>query len=312
MLNKNLGYRRKPEGWQMINRRSFAIAFLIFTGCFFLTENSTTGFAQSEDERAKSPRSETAPNASSKHQGERNDSFFSQLFGSSTPADPTQESLSVRVGKIVISFLLAALLAAAVAFRPRKQLPVFQPNPYVAQTQILLAVIAAAMMMIVSDNAARAFGIFAAASLVRYRTNIRDPKETSVLLACLGIGLASGVRRWEIALVLTVFITLVLFILEAFEPKQVFRTMELKVKSRNVDKSDSILKRIFNKRHIQAELRKIDLPDEDNPLGTILYFININPSVSTDQLTEQFFSADPENIDTVEWEQKKSNPYIYR
>jgi hypothetical protein len=298
------------DGFGQYKTRSsgiFAVSLLIF---LIYLGTSTTLLAQSEEEKPKNTRSETAAN--SKHQAEKNESFFSQLFGSSSPSEAPQESLPVHIGKIVISFLLAALLASAVAFRPRKQPPVFQPNPYVAQTQILLSVIAAAMMMIVSDNAARAFGIFAAASLVRYRTNIRDPKETSVLLACLGIGLASGVRRWEIALVLTLFIMLLLLILEAFEPKQVFRTMELKAKSRDVDRTDQILKRIFKKRHIQAELRKIDLPDAENALGTILYFININPTVSTDQLTEQFFSADPENIDTIEWEQKKSNPYIYR
>lgn len=302
MIDNNRLGRCKTRG-----KGIFAISLLFF---LIYLGNSTTLLAQSEGDKAKTTGSETA--AGSKHQAEKNESVFSQLFGSSSPTDAPQESMPVHIGKIAISFLLAALLAAAVAFRPRKQLPVFQPNPYVAQTQILLSVIAAAMMMIVSDNAARAFGIFAAASLVRYRTNIRDPKETSVLLACLGIGLAAGVRRWEIALVLTLFIMLVLLILEALEPKQVFRTMELKVKSRDVDKTDQILKRIFKKRHIQAELRKIDLPDEDNVLGTILYFININPTVSTDLLTEQFFSADPQNVDTVEWDQKKSNPYIYR
>jgi uncharacterized membrane protein YhiD involved in acid resistance len=222
------------------------------------------------------------------------------------------ESFELHIARVSISFLLAALLSAAVAYRPRKKYSVFQNNPYVTQTQILLSVIAAAMMMIVSDNAARAFGIFAAASLVRYRTNIRDPKETSVLLACLGIGLAAGVRRWELAFVLTAFILLVLLILESYEPKLVFRTLELKVKSRNVERTDTILKRLFAKRGIEAELRKLDLPDQEDQLGTILYFISVNPTISTDRLTEQLFSADPDNLDTIEWEQKKSNPYIYR
>ena len=58
-----------------------------------------------------------------------------------------------------------------------------------------MAVVAGAMMMVVGDSAARAFGIFAAASLVRFRTNIRDPKEITVLLICLGVGLAAGVGR---------------------------------------------------------------------------------------------------------------------
>lgn len=81
---------------------------------------------------------------------------------------------------VTLRLLLASLLAAMLAFRPHKYTLVLRRNPYVAQTQILLAVVASALMMIVSDNAARAFGIFAAAALVRFRTNIRDPKEITV------------------------------------------------------------------------------------------------------------------------------------
>ena len=288
------------------------IAIGVFLSFLLCGAGANILLAQTEDNRARNARQEAVTANANRQQGGQNGSFFSQLFGTASPADAGQESLPVRVGKISVSFLLAALLSAAVAFRPRKKLASFQANPYVAQTQILLSVIAAAMMMIVSDNAARAFGMFAAASLVRYRTNIRDPKETSVLLACLGVGLASGVRLWEVALILTVFILVLLLILESLEAKQVFRTLEVKVKSRDVEKTDVILKRIFKKRHIQAELRKMDLADKEGDLGTILYCLSVNPTVSTDRLTEQFFAADPQGIDTVEWEQKKTNPDVYR
>ena len=96
------------------------------------------------------------------------------------------------VFEIVFRLFLSVALAAILAFRPRKNVPLFQRNLYVAQTQILLAVVAAALMMIVGDNAARAFAIFAAVSLVRFRTNIRDPKEITVLLISLALGLAAG------------------------------------------------------------------------------------------------------------------------
>ena len=82
------------------------------------------------------------------------------------------------MAKIALRLLLAALLGTALAFRPRKRNLVLKPNPYVSQTQILLAIVAAALMIIVGDNAARAFGIFAAVSVVRFRTNIRDPKRS--------------------------------------------------------------------------------------------------------------------------------------
>src|SRR5213592_4503205 len=131
--------------------------------------------------------------------------------------------------------LLAVMLSAILAFRPRQDAPLFKRSLFVSQTQILLSVVAAALMMIVGDNTARAFAIFAAVSLVRFRTNIRDPKEISVLLISLALGLATGVGRPDLAVILCIFVLVVLWILEHFESQQVFRTMDLKVVTKNIE-----------------------------------------------------------------------------
>jgi uncharacterized membrane protein YhiD involved in acid resistance len=236
------------------------------------------------------------------------------IFGtpSGAPEHPPDESWLTTGARITLKLALAALLAAMLAFRPRKDLPVLQRNPYVGQTQILLAVVAAALMMVVADNAARAFGIFAAASLVRFRTNIRDPKEITVLLVSLAIGLASGVGRVEVAIILSVFVLIMLWVLEYYEPAQVFRAMELTVVTRRVDETDEVLREIFEKRSITSEIRKVDREDEEDPVGKIVYYVNVGQSTSTDQLSEEIFAADPDNIDSIQWDQKKSTSYIFR
>jgi uncharacterized membrane protein YhiD involved in acid resistance len=213
---------------------------------------------------------------------------------------------------MLLRFVVAALLAALLAFRWRRGLSITKRNPYVAQTQILLAVVAAAMMLIVGDSAARAFGIFAAASLVRFRTNIRDPKETTVLLICLGVGLACGVGRLDMAIILTVFVLFTLWILEHFEEGQIFRSMELCVATRNVDQTNTVLKRIFASHKFGIEIRQFDREDPEEPVGKIVYLINLNTSASTNALSDEILAADRENIDRVEWEQKKSSTYDYR
>jgi hypothetical protein len=60
------------------------------------------------------------------------------------------------------------------------------------------------------------------------------------------------------------------------------------------------------------ELREINRQDEDDPLGKIVYVVHMNAAVSTDRLSEEILSADRENIDSVEWEQKDSQTYIYK
>jgi hypothetical protein len=67
---------------------------------------------------------------------------------------------------------LAAALGTALALRPRRRgTPPRQPA--VVQTQIILAVVGAVIMLVVGASLARAFGIVGAANLIRYRSKIR-------------------------------------------------------------------------------------------------------------------------------------------
>ncbi|HWT02106.1 MAG TPA: DUF4956 domain-containing protein [Pyrinomonadaceae bacterium] len=234
-----------------------------------------------------------------------------EVFGvqEGIPGEPRHEDWKTIIPRIIVRLALAAFLAALLAFRPRKDLPLRQRNLYVAQTQILLAVVASALMMIVGDNAARAFGIFAAVSLVRFRTNIKDPKEITVLLLSLSLGLATGVGRWDLALVLCLFVLPLLWLLESREEAELYRAMELTVKTKDTEKMQDILKGVFHRHRLETELRQIDSPDEDDPLGCIMYYVSMPPTASTDLLSDEIRSLDPQNVDSIEWSQKKDSSY---
>jgi uncharacterized membrane protein YhiD involved in acid resistance len=237
--------------------------------------------------------------------------IFSQILSGSSIE--SGKAFGMTALEIIVRLLLAVILSAALAFRPRKNVPLFQRNLSVAQTQILLAVVGAALMLIVGDNAARAFAIFAAVSLVRFRTNIRDPKEITILLISLALGLATGVGHWELGLVLCLFAVVLLWFLEHNETEQVFRSMELNVKTRNIDTTQDMLKKIFAKYKIEAEVRRLEPPEEtEGAVGLIVYYLNLRLSVSTDFLSEKILTSDTNNIDGLQWEQKKSAANIYQ
>jgi uncharacterized membrane protein YhiD involved in acid resistance len=237
-----------------------------------------------------------------------------QLFGRNAENDAYNPDAhwTENVGRIAFRLMLAALLGAALAFRPRQRIRALKQNPYVSQTQILLAIVAAALMIIVGDNAARAFGIFAAVSLVRFRTNIRDPKEITVLLISLALGLASGVGRYELALVLVAFALIVLWLLEWREPRQVFRALAVKIVSKNVTATQRAIREVFKRYGFDSELRGIEREHAEGAPGSLLYTVDVNPEVSTDQLSEDILSLDETNIDSIQWEQKKSFSYLYQ
>ena len=230
------------------------------------------------------------------------------------PQAPPKESAGWAYDALTIfgRLLLAVGLSSILAFRPRQDTPLFKRSLFVSQTQILLSVVAAALMMIVGDNTARAFAIFAAVSLVRFRTNIRDPKEITVLLISLALGLAAGVGRWELGIGLCIFALALLWLLEYNESAQVFRSMELTIKTRNTDRTQEVLKKLLNKYKLEAEVREIDPPDDDDPIGTIVYYMNLRLNLSTDHLSDRILRLDPKNIEGIEWSQKKGASSIYQ
>ncbi|HZI48097.1 MAG TPA: DUF4956 domain-containing protein [Pyrinomonadaceae bacterium] len=295
------------------------VAILLLSGALayaFREQPQTTTAETSQSSPTTSPSSgDKGSNEKQKEQKPNNGhSVISELFGLESPsiAPSSLTNWESVAAKVALRFSLAAFLAALLAFRPRKGMSFSRRNPYVAETQILMAVVAGAMMMVVGDSAARAFGIFAAASLVRFRTNIRDPKEITVLLVCLGVGLAAGVGRWDMAIILSLFVLLTLAILEYFEQSQVFRSMQVSVSTLNTDTTHEVLKRIFKRNRFDIELRELNRPDKDKKMGKIVYVVNMRANVSTDELSDEILSSDADNIDTVEWDQKVSETYMYK
>lgn len=305
----------KDKGWQTVLVVALLAGLLSFAlVTYILSDKKTEPAAQiqttAQTAAKEAGQANTSAQATPQPQPTKEEkNTVADILGTNEalPGQRREEKWTIILPRIVVRLALATLLAGLLAFRPRRDLPLRQRNLYVAQTQILLAVVASALMMIVGDNAARAFGIFAAVSLVRFRTNIKDPKEITVLLLSLSLGLATGVGRWDLAVVLCLFVLPLLWLLESRESVEVYRSMELTVKTRDTNLMQEALKRIFRAHSFDAELRQLDPPDEDEPVGCVMYYVNMNLQVSTDQISDEIRAVDPAGVEAIEWEQKKDS-----
>jgi Domain of unknown function (DUF4956)/MgtC family len=209
---------------------------------------------------------------------------------------PDNETQLAELRNAAIRLPLAAGLACVLALRPRgRGTPPRQPP--VIQTQIILAIVGAVVMMVVGASLARAFGIVGAAGLVRYRAKIEDPKDAGVMLSTLAVGLASGVGLWMIATFGTVFILFVLWIVESFEPKAK-KLFTLKVKAKNPAALKPQLERVLTSHHVRFELRGTSKEE-------LHYEVKIPIDRKADRITDTILAIDPENATAAELEEKK-------
>jgi len=209
-----------------------------------------------------------------------------------TPNFPSQVH---QLRHALVRLPYAAGLACVLALRPRRR-GTPKRQPAVIQTQIILAVVGAVVMLVVGASLARAFGIVGAAGLVRYRAKIEDPKDAGVMLSTLAVGLASGVGIFLLAGFATVFILCLLWVIESFEPRAM-QTFTLKVTVKDPLKMKPQIEQLLTRHRLPFELRSSSNEE-------IHYEVRVPLERKTDRLSDLITKLDPETT-AVEWEEKK-------
>jgi hypothetical protein len=190
---------------------------------------------------------------------------------------------------------LAAALGAALALRPRRRGTPLR-SPAVVQTQIVLAIIGAVIMLVVGASLARAFGIVGVASLIRYRSKIDDPKDAVVMLAALAVGLAAGVGTFALAIFGTAFLVGALLVIEGFEPQT--RLFELTVKLGP--------ETLALRPRIEAVLRRFKTEYElrTSSEEEAAYQVTAPLEMQTERVSSALMALAPDGKGSVEWKEK--------
>lgn len=110
---------------------------------------------------------------------------------------------------LVVAFVLS-LLIALVYKNTHRGLSYSQSF---LMTLIIAGVVICAVMMVIGSNIARAFGVFGAFSLIRFRTAIKDAKDMGYIFLVLAIGMAIGTNNYIIGILTTVIVLLVIVVL---------------------------------------------------------------------------------------------------
>jgi uncharacterized membrane protein YhiD involved in acid resistance len=210
--------------------------------------------------------------------------------------EPAHVPESVPLKQAVITLPIAGALGAVLAFRPqRRGTP--PRTPPVIQTQIILSLVGALVMLVVGASLARAFGIVGAASLVRYRAKVDDPKDAGVMLCCLAIGLASGVGIYLFATFATAFIWSALWVLESIEP-QTRNNFLLKIKVKEAMGLRDPIEAVLRGNKVRYELRASSAED-------MTYSVQMPLSKKTDVVTNGLLGLGNGEM-AVEWSDKKA------
>lgn len=127
--------------------------------------------------------------------------------------EPTQPTtIGVSFWDIVLSLLFTGLLSAIMYYTFKNSRSEIVYDSKFNVTLVMIAIVVTLMLQLVGTNLALSVGIMGSLSIVRFRTNTKDPRDLGFVFWAMAVGLASATANWGIGLlgsiVLGVFILL--------------------------------------------------------------------------------------------------------
>jgi uncharacterized membrane protein YhiD involved in acid resistance len=115
--------------------------------------------------------------------------------------------------QIIFNLLLSFLLGLLISLVYKKTHKGLSYSQSFMVTNVFVTVIVCMVIMIIGNNLARAFALVGALSIIRFRTVVKDTKDTAYIFWSLASGMATGTGSYFLAIMGNLILTLIAFTL---------------------------------------------------------------------------------------------------
>jgi len=138
-------------------------------------------------------------------------------------------------------------------------------------TIVFVTVVVCMVMMVIGNNLARAFALVGALSIIRFRTVIKDTKDTSYVFFGLAAGMAAGTSSYFLAIIGVVIISILAMVLYKTNYGSIYKS-EIIVRFRAIAGLNSQnYNKIINKYSITSNILHIE-PSSDKKTSNVITF----------------------------------------
>lgn len=168
--------------------------------------------------------------------------------------NPGTPSFYIILLSALFAFFLSSLIAITYELTTKS---IYKKNHYL-QSLVLIGIVTATIMQAIGDSLARGLGMIGALSVIRFRTELNDPRNITFMFASLAVGIATGVLGFGIALTGTLVFCLAAIILR-FSPmsnaNELIGSIKLQVPKN--DQMQSTIEKALDKHCSNFELNQI-------------------------------------------------------
>ena len=124
--------------------------------------------------------------------------------------------VKMPIETVVMVLLIAFLVSLIIYLTYKNTYSGVMYNPRFNLSLIMITMITTIVMVVIGSNISVSLGMVGALSIIRFRTAVKDPRDTAFIFWCVVSGLACGTQNYTIVLAGSLFICLILFMFKRF------------------------------------------------------------------------------------------------
>lgn len=183
------------------------------------------------------------------------------------------------------ALLMAFSLSLFIAMTYRNTHRGMNYEPAFLTTLVLIAPVVALVMFFIRGDLVLSLGLIGSLSIIRFRTPIKDTRDMVYLFWAIVVGLGCGTENWTLALLATIFIAIIIFLLFLFEYGRPKHSDFVLVVSGSGRRSPVESSQIIGKFSSRSRIRSHDIIDDG---WEIIYELRFTESQA--KQTEQFIN----------------------
>ncbi|MBO6239432.1 MAG: DUF4956 domain-containing protein [Butyrivibrio sp.] len=121
-----------------------------------------------------------------------------------------ENNTNISIAEIAIGIIMSVLLAFFIYVVYKKTYTGVMYSKNFNVTLLLITIITTMVMMIIGSNLALSLGMVGALSIIRFRTAVKDTKDSAYIFWAIAVGIACGSGIYTIAILGSIVIALIL------------------------------------------------------------------------------------------------------
>ncbi len=193
--------------------------------------------------------------------------------------------LTYSYPEMVVNMALAVALGLVISAVYRTTHSGLSYSQSFTHTVVFVSVIVAIVMMVIGSSLARAFALVGALSIIRFRTVVKDTKDTAYVFAALAVGMAAGTSNYFLAALATLVVSLLALALHRSNFGAMYKSEFILRFSFDQDRDSAAYVERIQQHSRRSNLLHVE-PSGDGRTLRLTYDITLREGATADGLTQ--------------------------